>query len=525
MGLMFPTAAQLITNLKTNFKNLDTDGDGEISLQEWQAAVEKSGQKLTEGDVNAIFVIKDADLKGQIDLQELTTMLLPPLSDVVVLVPPEMDEEVSLAPGEAGGANGDPEVPELPDPTEGDEGLLHDRDLPGGDLEEEDPEEVGKETTGEVDEEVLPETPIPDPEGQGMGEVDPLLLSGDPMKYRPRIADLLPDAASLLRAQEEDPDLVKVKGWVLRGYGPVRNELNHSSSELRAYAKVFPVLIIRDQLLIRTAMAGMPSRDRYCLPKQLVSTLISDCHLSLHHMGSTKVTLYLQTLVWFPHMWSQVRSTLLECHGCVQKHNRHKDVRMSGCFFPREKSYPGHQVHIDLVTPLPVTKEGFNTILVIVDNYTSFCVTVPTTGKSLEKISRAFLDHWVHKYGLPTMLVSDNEFDKKTFSAICVSLNVEHRPIPFYNARSNSAVERMIGTLKRLLRATTRGLAPHAWANWLQPITFTSNITTNSNTGLTPFQFLHGWSPILPLATIVGLPEPERLSPPNFMLTRAIAVQ
>ena len=69
VGLMFPTAAQLIANLKNNFKSWDTDGDGEISFQELQAAVKRSGRKLTEEDINAIFVIGHADLNGQIDLQ------------------------------------------------------------------------------------------------------------------------------------------------------------------------------------------------------------------------------------------------------------------------------------------------------------------------------------------------------------------------------------------------------------------------------------------------------------------------
>merc|ERR1711899_207821 len=91
--MMFPAAGQLISNLKQNFrdendvkaafKSWDSDGDGEISFKELQAAVQRSGQKLTEEDINAIFVVGDADQNGSIDLQEFMAMMMPQSSDVV----------------------------------------------------------------------------------------------------------------------------------------------------------------------------------------------------------------------------------------------------------------------------------------------------------------------------------------------------------------------------------------------------------------------------------------------------------
>ena len=72
--MMFPNAAQLISNLKKNFadesevraafNSWDTNKDGQISFAELKSAVQRSGQKLTDDDINAIFVVGDKDQNG-----------------------------------------------------------------------------------------------------------------------------------------------------------------------------------------------------------------------------------------------------------------------------------------------------------------------------------------------------------------------------------------------------------------------------------------------------------------------------
>jgi len=91
--LMFASAGQLISNLKQNFASeadvraafasWDSDNDGQISFAELKAAVQRSGQKLTDEDINAIFVVGDIDQNGEIDLDEFMKMMMPATSDVV----------------------------------------------------------------------------------------------------------------------------------------------------------------------------------------------------------------------------------------------------------------------------------------------------------------------------------------------------------------------------------------------------------------------------------------------------------
>jgi len=92
--LMFPSARELVANIRKIFKNpadierkfksWDADGDGKITIQELREAVDRDSQKfLTAEDVNAIFAIGDLDLDGHIDFSEFSTLMIPSVSDVV----------------------------------------------------------------------------------------------------------------------------------------------------------------------------------------------------------------------------------------------------------------------------------------------------------------------------------------------------------------------------------------------------------------------------------------------------------
>ena len=60
------------------------------------------------------------------------------------------------------------------------------------------------------------------------------------------------------------------------------------------------------------------------------------------------------------------------------------------------------------------------------------------------------------------------------------------------------------------------------WNGWLGAITFTINENVNRTTGLTPFYLIFGREPMIPLHTIVGLPQLEALEPQDF--TRVLAM-
>ena len=90
---MFPTAAEIVSNLRKQFNSMedveltfgswDLNRDGSISYSELKQAVAKTSAKLSEEEMNAIFVIGDIDQNGEIDLEEFKRLMMPTSSDVV----------------------------------------------------------------------------------------------------------------------------------------------------------------------------------------------------------------------------------------------------------------------------------------------------------------------------------------------------------------------------------------------------------------------------------------------------------
>ena len=338
-----------------------------------------------------------------------------------------------------------------------------------------------------------------DPAAEGIGEPDPLVLAKSPATLMSTTHQLIPGPTDRAEAQDQDPVLAVVKDWVRQRVMPKRLELDFGESQLKAYVKVIPALRLCQlpapnnlDILVKTDIQGEKGSERYCMPEKLINTFIKELHLRLSHYGVETMVLTMRHLVWFLHMWTQVRQVLQVCPGCVQKHHKQLDKRIAGCYYPREKGNVASYVHLDLAGPLPRTPDGCKYILGIQCNFSGYCVAVPIKNKEHETVVKGFLDHWLYRFGPPVALISDNEWSSQAFEALCQSFQVEQRRTPFYNPRSNVQIERTFGMLKRLLRAVTRGLNQGAWGDWLPPTVFSLNITVSRTTGISPYQLVHG---------------------------------
>ena len=101
--------------------------------------------------------------------------------------------------------------------------------------------------------------------------------------------------------------------------------------------------------------------------------------------------------------------------GVYRKNNHQLNLRIAGCYYPREKGNIAKYVHLNLAGPLPETTDGGRYILGIQCNFSGYCVAVPIKNKEHETVVKGFLDHWVYHFGPPTVLISDNEWTSQAF--------------------------------------------------------------------------------------------------------------
>jgi len=58
--------------LVQTFKELDLNGDGQITMKEFQVAMTARGEEITDPEIRSIFADADSDRDGQISLAEFT---------------------------------------------------------------------------------------------------------------------------------------------------------------------------------------------------------------------------------------------------------------------------------------------------------------------------------------------------------------------------------------------------------------------------------------------------------------------
>lgn len=101
------------------------------------------------------------------------------------------------------------------------------------------------------------------------------------------------------------------------------------------------------------------------------------------------------------------------------------------------------RIGIDLVSGLPFSKEGFSSILVIVEYLSKFAWAFPIKTKSAEEIT-SNLVKFVCNYGPPKCIISDQgkEFIKSMVKGLCDKLDIIKRTTSPYNQRANGQTER-----------------------------------------------------------------------------------
>jgi transposase InsO family protein len=103
---------------------------------------------------------------------------------------------------------------------------------------------------------------------------------------------------------------------------------------------------------------------------------------------------------------------------------------------------------MDFITGLPLSTEGFNTILTVVDRLSKERHYIPCTageeGTSAEETAKLFL-RWVYRtHGLPDSIVSDRgtQFVSLLWKSLCARLGISNKLSTAYHPQTDGQTER-----------------------------------------------------------------------------------
>lgn len=251
-------------------------------------------------------------------------------------------------------------------------------------------------------------------------------------------------------------------------------------------------------ILRRRSVQGSQFVSTAILPKELRK----ECILSIHssgsgaHMGAKATRNKIKSRYWWPAIGREVEEVVKRCKPCQLSKfsNRPNRPAMQSI----QTGFPFQQIHLDIAGPLD-SNNGTPYILIMVDAFTGWTEAVPMVNSEAETLAKALVNEWICRYGCPLRLVTDRgaNISGKIIHNVSRLLQIKKVETTAYHPQSNGKAERMIQTVKNLLKSMITATGKE-WGNLLQLVLMAYRSSPHNSTGYTPFYMMHGFEMIFP---------------------------
>jgi len=163
---------------------------------------------------------------------------------------------------------------------------------------------------------------------------------------------------------------------------------------------------------------------------------------------------------------------------------------------------PFHTWHIDFLS-LPKDREGYNSLLVCVEQTSLFPEAFPTKTQEAEEVAELLYSEIICRYGSFVQLISDRgkNFMPKLLQALCKLCHIKQAFTSSYHPASNSRAERMNGCIVQSLRLYCE--KESNWRKFIPSVLMTYRGCRTKGNKFSPFFILHGVEMLTPLDTSI----------------------
>jgi transposase InsO family protein len=259
---------------------------------------------------------------------------------------------------------------------------------------------------------------------------------------------------------------------------------------------------IKDGVLYRNSKAGS---QLYVPAGPLRHTLLHEAHDAPFsgHLGRHKTLQRLQQHYYWPYMDLSVREYTRSCPSCQR--NKPSSQPPLGLLQPipvPERNW--QSVSLDLITCLPKTSSGHDSILVVVDRLSKMLHAIPTTIHATSAdLARVFHDNIFKLHGLPQQLISDRDtrFTADFWSSLFKTLGTKLSFSTANHPQTDGQTERANRTIEEMLRSYVSPFQDD-WDQHLAAAEFAYNSGVHASTGYTPFFLNYGFTPDTPASLL-----------------------
>lgn len=219
--------------------------------------------------------------------------------------------------------------------------------------------------------------------------------------------------------------------------------------------------------------------SRVVVPPKLRDPLMKELHSV--HAGSSRMKELARSYLWWPNLDADLETLCSSCPECLRNRSNPGKAELHPWDWP---SRPWHRIHVDFAGPV----EG-RYFLVVVDAHSKWVDVYHTSGTTSKDTIRC-LQHSFAQFGLPISIVSDNGpcFTAAEFKQFCTSNGVRHITSAVYKPSTNGLAEKMVGSLKKVLRTTSNTNIQLTIDRFL----FNYRLTPHTTTGVSPAELMFG---------------------------------
>ena len=311
--------------------------------------------------------------------------------------------------------------------------------------------------------------------------------------------------STLKQYQNLDPIIRQLKSWHKYKTKPVKADstILGNKTLLRYFRKFNNTTINENTDLLEY---NLNESTVPCLPLSMILIAFNISHTQniKGHSGSEKTYSNFIQNFYFPNapIWIKVL-----CNDCIvcqlnKPYPNQKQIAQKQDF-KGQSLYFNHRISFDTKGPISPSSEGNSYIMVIVDAFTHYVALNPVPHCNAYYAYTTLYEHWIAKFGLPEILVTDNgtEFINNEIITLCHLYNIKHKPRTSHAPWTNGLVEGMNRSLQEYLRCIING-NDTKYTEWsadvkLFPLAYNSQITTTL--GMSPYEMVFNQKPRKPI--------------------------
>jgi hypothetical protein len=172
------------------------------------------------------------------------------------------------------------------------------------------------------------------------------------------------------------------------------------------------------------------------------------------HRGRKPTEHFVQRLYWWPSMQKDVHTYVDACEKCMANKPSARKPTCVAKSMPTPLR-PWERFSMDWMTDFPVTKNGFDSILVVVDYLTKLAHFIPTNkSQTSEEVAKLLRREIVRLHGVSEVIVSDRDpkLVGNYMQDLFRCLGVKHTPSTAYHPQTDGQTERMNRVIQEMLR-------------------------------------------------------------------------